>query len=261
MAIYQISEFLLETCSEESAYLLVDDAYYGVHDPRVPVENTLKKLLDRFTCKEGNNALVRSGMFDRWMVTRPFGKQFSCNTMGVAAITTSGKLLASLARKSWINRYHCNTHNSEIMCAWLETAQAEEWTLSTGLFYARQKDGVRNALNAMGWPDSSICTGPSTSYMLFEIPRVYQGDRSGIDRFRDDLFYATGTLVSGSLFNQSGYVPYVRLHLGSHYDVIDEFLRRWKAAGLRYDQPAPFTGRAALQRRLPSHALRREATA
>lgn len=258
---YRATDLLLGTCAEESAYLLIDDAYYGVHDPRVPVENALKKLLESFAQGDGDNELTRAGMFDRWVVTRPFGKQFSCNTMGVAAITTSGELLAALARKSWINRYHCNTHNAEIMCAWLETPQAEEWTISTGLFYARQKDGVRKVLNGMGWPDGSVCTGPSTSYMLFEIPRVYHGDRSGIDRFRDELFYATGTLTSGSLFNQTGHAPYVRLHLGSHYDVIDEFLRRWKAAGLRYDQPEPFPGRMALGKPLPGRALRQQAIA
>jgi hypothetical protein len=68
--------------------------------------------------------------------------------------------------------------------------------------------------------------GPSTSYMLIEIPQVYQTTDGGIDRFRDDLFFATGALVSASLFNQTAPVPFVRLHLGSHPEVIEEFLRR-----------------------------------
>lgn len=248
----EVTAYLLRLCAEESGYLLLDDAYYNVHDPRVPVVNTLKAVLNLFDENGGDNPISRSGMFERWMATRPFGKQFSCNTMGVAAITTSPPLLRQLARESWINRYHCNTHNAEVMCAWLATEEAAEWTLETGMFYTRQKELVRQKLvDTMGWPRESVCVGPSTSYMLFEVPKVYQTIKNGIDRFRDDLFYATGTLICASLFNQAAPAPYVRLHLGSHYDVIDEFLRRWQLAGLHYHQPKRFPGKAALSKPLP----------
>lgn len=243
----EATEYLLEVCAQEGGYLLLDDAYYNVHDPRVPVVNHLKAILDAFDRQHGDNMLVRCGMFDRWVATRPFGKQFSCNTMGVAAITTSPLLLKQLNRESWISRYHTNTHNAEIMCAWLATPDAADWTLETGMFYARQKDLVRTRLvESMGWPKKGICVGPSTSYMLLEIPKVYQTTQAGIDKFRDDLFYATGTLVSASLFNQTAKVPYVRLHLGSHPDVIEEFLRRWQAAGLHYHQASMFPGKEAI---------------
>ena len=107
----EITIHLLRLCARESAYLLLDDAYYNVHDPRVPVGNHLKVVLDEFDRDGGDSTCVKSGMFERWVATRPFGKQFSCNTMGVAAVTTSPRLLRQLARESWINRYHCNTHN------------------------------------------------------------------------------------------------------------------------------------------------------
>ncbi|PZF91855.1 aminotransferase [Micromonospora deserti] len=254
-----VTTHLLHLCAAESGYLLVDDAYYAVHDPRVPLVNGLKTVLDAFDRNGGDNALTRSGMFDRWVATRPFGKQFSCNTMGVAAITASPRLLRDLGRESWINRYHCNTHNAEVMCAWLKTAEAARWTLETGMFYARQKERVRQYLvDRMGWPSSSVCVGPSTSYMIFEVPAVYHSIPQGIDRFRDDLFYATGTMICASLFNQAAPAPYVRLHLGSHYDIIDEILRRWIVAGLRYDQPAPFPGPAALTRPIARPEFRRQ---
>lgn len=250
----EITEYLLNLCSQEDAYLLLDDAYYCVHDPRVPVVNHLKSILDAFDQHNGANLLAESGMFARWVATRPFGKQFSCNTMGIAAITTSPSLLRQLNRESWVNRYHTNTHNAEIMCAWLATAAAAEWTTETGLFYARQKKLVQTYLKeTLGWPDDGVCIGPSTSYMLIKIPQIYQGSLNSIDQFRDDLFYATGTLVSASLFNQyqAEKIPFVRLHLGSHPDVIEEFLRRWQRAGLHYQQPQMFPGKAALQQPLP----------
>ena len=190
-----VTQLLLKVAAEESGYLLIDDAYYNVHDPRVPLVNAIKTVLTQFDQQQGNNFLVQSGMFERWVATRPFGKQFSCNTMGVAAITTSPKLLRQLGRESWINRYHCNTHNAELMCQWLATKEAAQWTIETGIRYFQQKQRVGQQLMAMGWPEASICTGPSTSYMLFAVPEVYQQTPEGIDEFRDDLFYATGTMI------------------------------------------------------------------
>nr|WP_314540710.1 aminotransferase class I/II-fold pyridoxal phosphate-dependent enzyme [uncultured Massilia sp.] len=256
----EVTQYLLALAADQGGYMLLDDAYYCVHDPRVPVVNHLKAVLDAFDVNGGDNVLVRSGMFDRWVATRPFGKQFSCNTMGVAAITTSPKMLRHLSRESWINRYHTNTHNAELMCSWLATPEAADWTIETGLFYTRQKDLVRTRLlERMGWQAAGICVGPSTSYMLIEIPTVYQQTDGGIDRFRDDLFFATGTLVSASLFNQTAQVPFVRLHLGSHPEVIEEFLRRWEAAGLRYDMPHTFGGKEALARPVAPPVFRQEA--
>jgi aspartate/methionine/tyrosine aminotransferase len=256
----EVSVYLLELCARESGYLLLDDAYYNVHDPRVPVVNHLKAILDVFDMNGGDNLITRSGMFERWLATRPFGKQFSCNTMGVAAITTSPLLLSQLNRESWINRYHCNTHNAEVMCAWLAQPEAADWTLETGLLYTRQKERVRDLLvRRLGWPEASVCIGPSTSYMLFEVPKVYQTLDAGIDHFRDDLFYATGTLLCASLFNQAAPAPYVRLHLGSHPDVLDEFLRRWEVAGLNYRQAACFPGKAALSKPVPAQRFREPA--
>jgi len=250
----EVSLWMLQLCARDGGYFLLDDAYYCVHDPRVRVVNHLKAVLGAFDQAQGDNALVRSGQFQRWVATRPFGKQFSCNTMGVAAITTSPQLLRQLNRESWINRYHTNTHNAEIMTQWLERPEAAEWTIETGLFYARQKELVRSRMMAaMGWPEDGFCIGPSTSYMLVKIPQVYQHSEGGIDRFRNDLFYATGTLVSASLFNQyqSSKIPFVRLHLGSHPDVLEEFLRRWQAAGLHYQQREMWPGPAAMHRPLP----------
>ncbi|MDG9667811.1 aminotransferase class I/II-fold pyridoxal phosphate-dependent enzyme [Hahella sp. CR1] len=256
----EVTEHLLQVCAEESAYLLLDDAYFNVHDPRTPIVNHLKALLQAFDQNGGDNTLVRSGMFERWVSTRPFGKQFSCNTMGVAAITTSPLLLRQLARESWINRYHCNTHNAEVMCAWLATQDAADWTVETGLQYARQKEHVKQFLvTQLGWPQEEICIGPSTSYMIFAVPEVYQKEPAGIDRFRDDLFYATGTMLCASLFNQQAPAPYVRLHLGSHPDIIDEILRRWSTGGLHYRQKGPFAGQEALKTPLPQQRFRTQA--
>ncbi len=256
----EITTYLLQVAAEESSYLLIDDAYYNVHDPRIPLVNAIKAVLEKFDENGGDNFITNSGMFERWVATRPFGKQFSCNTMGVAAITTSPVLLGQLGRESWINRYHCNTHNAEIMCSWLATAEAAQWTIETGLLYKRQKERVREQLMAMGWPKDSVCVGPSTSYMLFEVPKIYQGKDGGIDKFRDDLFYATGTLICASLFNQAAPAPYVRLHLGSTPDIIDEIVRRWQVAGLHYEQASMFPGSEALKKPVPQQEYRQQMT-
>jgi len=137
---------------------------------------------------------------------------------------------------------------------------AADWTIETGLLYSRQKERVKAKLTTqMGWPDECVCVGPSTSYMMFAVPEIYQREPDGIDRFRDDLFYATGTMVCASLFNQQAPAPYVRMHLGSHPDIIDEFLRRWRVAGLHYRQGKAFSGTEEMKQPLPQQRFRTEA--
>jgi aspartate/methionine/tyrosine aminotransferase len=97
----------------------------------------------------------------------------------------------------------------------------------------------------LGYPSTSICTGPSTSYLLFEAPLVYTQNTTKknseiSEQFSDDLYYATGVMLSGNLFSHSDVSAYLRLHLGSDPDNTDEIMKRFKAAGLHYHMKHKF---------------------
>jgi aspartate/methionine/tyrosine aminotransferase len=118
--------------------------------------------------------------------------------------------------------------------------------IDNGLELVRKKNYVRQYFeNELDYPSTSICTGPSTSYLLFEAPIVYlentEKSKSEIsEEFSDDLYFATGVMLSGNLFSHSNLSSYVRLHLGSDPANIEEIMKRFKKAGLNYHMKYKF---------------------
>jgi hypothetical protein len=107
----------------------------------------------------------------------------------------------------------------------------------------------------LGYPSTSVCTGPSTSYLLFEAPLIYLQDstkkKSEIsEQFSDDLYFASGVMLSGNLFSHSDVSSYVRLHLGSDPANLEEVMRRFKEAGLHYQMNKKFDGLGGTQEKL-----------
>lgn len=98
----------------------------------------------------------------------------------------------------------------------------------------------------MDYPSTSICAGPSTSYLLFEVPKIYQEEkgksRSEIcEEFSDEFYFSTGVMLSGNLFSHSNLSSYVRLHLGSDPANIEQMMKRFEKAGLNYNQKQKFS--------------------
>ncbi|CAF1390340.1 unnamed protein product [Rotaria sordida] len=231
-----VVNYLMDLACKYQSYVLIDDAYYCVNDPRIEVVNTLKIWLKRLN-ENKNNA-----MSTRWFQTRPFGKQFNCNGMGIAAISSSPQLIAKLNELYWNHHYINGCINAEIICQWLRNHQqeADQFIIDNGLELVRKKDFVRRFMeDELGYPSRSICTGPCTSYVIFEAPLVYLEDSTKKNseiakQFSDDLYFATGVLLSGEFVSRSSVAAFVRIHLGSDPANIEEMMRRFKVAGLNY---------------------------
>lgn len=98
----------------------------------------------------------------------------------------------------------------------------------------------------LGYPSTSICTGPSTSYLLFEVPTIYQKEKGKSpseisEQFPDELYLSTGVMLSGNFFSHSNLSSYVRLHLGSDPSNIEQMMTRFEKAGLNYYQKEKFS--------------------
>jgi aspartate/methionine/tyrosine aminotransferase len=86
---------------------------------------------------------------------------------------------------------------------------------------------------------------PSTSYLLFEVPKIYLEDKTKSkseisEQFSDDLYFATGVMLSGNLFSHSNSSSYVRLHLGSDPANLEQIMKRFQNAGLNYHMKHKF---------------------
>ena len=204
-------------------------------------------------------------MSKQWIQTRPFGKQYNCNAMGIAAVSSSADLMSKLNLIYWDHNYLNGCVNAHIINQWLnkyqhqadqfiignyliskETLFSISFFLDNGLELVRKKDYVRQYFEKeLDYPSTSICSGPSTSYLLFEVPLVYSENskkkKSEIsEEFSDDLYFATGVMLSGNLFSHSNLCSYVRLHLGSDPANIEEIMKRFKKFGLNYHMKHKF---------------------
>ncbi|CAF1546363.1 unnamed protein product [Rotaria sp. Silwood1] len=200
----------------------------------------------------------------RWFQTRPFGKQFNCNAMGIAAISSSPQLIAKLNELYWNHNYINGCVNAEIICQWLRNHQqeADQFIVDNGLELFRKKDFVRRFMEKeLGYPSRSICTGSCTSYVIFEAPLVYLEDSTKknseiAEQFSDDLYFATGVLLSGEFVSRSNVAAFVRIHLGSDPANIEEMMRRFKAAGLNYHMKKKFDVSKILEETITTKLLK-----
>lgn len=58
-------------------------------------------------------------MSNRWIQTRPFGKQYNCNAMGIAAVSSSPELISQLNLLYWYHNYLNGCLNAQIIYQWL----------------------------------------------------------------------------------------------------------------------------------------------
>ncbi|CAF1640176.1 unnamed protein product [Adineta ricciae] len=84
-----------------------------------------------------------------------------------------------------------------------------------------------------------IDPSPAASYLLFEVLLIYCENKnkkpSEISKeFSDDLYFATGVMLSGNLFSHSNLCSYVRLHSGSDPLNLEEIIHRFQNAKFHY---------------------------
>ena len=60
------------------------------------------------------------------------------------------------------------------------------------------------------------------------------------EQFSDDLYFATGVMLSGNLFSHSDVSSYVRLHLGSDMANWEGITRRFENADLSFNMKTEF---------------------
>jgi len=74
-------------------------------------------------------------MSNKWIQTRPFGKQYNCNAMGIAAVSSSADLMSKLNLIYWDHNYLNGCLNAQIIFQWLNKYQHEADQFIIGKIY------------------------------------------------------------------------------------------------------------------------------
>ncbi|MFI7687757.1 pyridoxal phosphate-dependent aminotransferase [Nonomuraea sp. NPDC049655] len=220
---------MIATALDHRAAVLVDDAYYAVHDPDVRPTNTLKILL------------AEMGRHPRgatpWLAVRTLGKQFHCNGWGVGALTAHPGTLAALAAQQHHHSYGSGLPLQAAMARWLRDPACEIYLQAMRAHYADARRHAAARLTAeLGFPRHACHAGECTSYLRLRVPPRYVDETGGEEGYRRLCLDRAGVLPgTGSMVTPGppgdGHA-HVRLFLGHPRPILDEAIDRLARHGL-----------------------------
>ncbi|GAA0319996.1 pyridoxal phosphate-dependent aminotransferase [Actinoallomurus spadix] len=225
---------MVRAALDTGSCLLIDDAFYGVHDPDVRPTNALRILLDE----------VRDlplGRRPRWLAVRSLGKQFNSNGWGIGAMTGPVDTLTPLlTRLLPQHTYVSAVPLQAAMAEWLRDPSCNSYLAEQrALYAAKRKEITRRLTHEFGYPDEAFSAGNCTSYMLMRIPPWYHDSPDSETDYRTYCLWRTGVLLGeahmttpGRPLNDSN--GYIRFYLGPPQETLTDALDRMKAAELTW---------------------------
>ncbi|MFI8418716.1 pyridoxal phosphate-dependent aminotransferase [Serratia sp. NPDC078593] len=223
----QILARLMSSAIERGCAILIDDAYYAIHDPDVSPGNALQILLD----------LSHATSAPPWLAVRTLGKQFRCNGWGIGALTGHPDTLAELAYIAHQRSYGSGLPLQHAMASWLENPAADLYVNQLCAHYAEmRKHACHHLIQHLGFPIDSVHSGQCTSYMRFQVPQRFIVNNDE-DNYRKCCLKAGVLPGRGSMTRipLHGEAVYVRIHLGHSADIIDLAFKRLGLMGLGWD--------------------------
>ncbi|MEV0776291.1 pyridoxal phosphate-dependent aminotransferase [Streptomyces sp. NPDC050428] len=211
------------------AALLIDDAYYGVHDPHVVPTSALEILLAELTGLAPEER-------PRWLAVRSLGKQFRCNGWGIGSLTASPDILGHLADRLTQRTYVNSGPIQHAMAAWLHDPRATEFLTHQNQRYAARRASVAQLLtDELGYPADAYYAGETAGYMLMRVPPWVPS----AEDFRALVLRRTGVLLGEAHMSSPGQrlesqQGLVRLHIGAPDEVVIGALKAMSAAGLTW---------------------------
>ncbi|WP_394835732.1 aminotransferase class I/II-fold pyridoxal phosphate-dependent enzyme [Pendulispora rubella] len=230
---------LIRIAMDRKAAILVDDAYFAVHDEGVPATSALQLLLRELTGRRDPDARTR------WLAVRSLGKQFHCNGWGLGAMAADPAILDLL-----VNRYRLHHSlmyggvHQHAMADWLRAPESGQFLRNQQRLYTEKRRFIGEFMKTrLHYPEGAVHLGEATSYIMFAAPKEYASIPEGLDRFKADCFRDTGVLFAPAWpwpydAHAAHHLPYLRMFIGADFDAIRVALRRLADAGFYYDARA-----------------------
>lgn len=227
---------MIRTAVGTGGRLLIDDAYYGVHDPDIRPTNALRILLEEV--KD-----LPPGRRPRWLAVRSLGKQFNSNGWGIGAMTGSVDTITPLlTRLLPQHTYVSAVPLQAAMAEWLEDPSCGTYLAEQrALYAAKRKRVARHLTHEFGYPDHAFFAGECASYLLMRVPPWYHDSPDSGTDYRTYCLRQAGVLLGEAHMTTPGRPRndahgYVRFYLGPPQRTLTEALDRMQAAGLTWNR-------------------------
>ncbi|HZM79889.1 MAG TPA: pyridoxal phosphate-dependent aminotransferase [Candidatus Limnocylindrales bacterium] len=225
---------LVEAAFAANAAVLLDDAYFGMHDPHAWPTCGLRVLLET------------AGPSSQWLAVRSLGKQFHCNGWGIGAVTGPPATVAAMVNRMLHQRaFVSSVPLQAAMAAWLRSHDSDAYLAITNRQYAVKRRLVADWLDTkLAYPTGAYYAGTCTPYIRMRVPPAYEHTGVRPDeadpqaRYRWDCLTRAGVLLgAGSMTApalRADPHAYVRFYLGHPQPVVEQALDRLAAAGLTW---------------------------
>jgi N-succinyldiaminopimelate aminotransferase len=220
------------------ASLLIDDAYFALHDPKIKPTNALRALLEAL-------AHASTARPPRWLAVRSLGKQFHCNGWGVGALTAAPETIELLA--TWLHTqytYVSAVPLQQAMAQWLNDPASSRFLEHQRAEYARKRAAITARLTRdLAYPRHALFPGECAAYFLLPIPPWYQHlPEAGDLDYRRYCLARTNVLLGEAHMTTPGQPPspahgFVRMYLGLPERTLHTALDRMLEAGLTWQPP------------------------
>ncbi|WP_327112029.1 pyridoxal phosphate-dependent aminotransferase [Nocardia sp. NBC_01730] len=214
---------LLETARAAGAAILLDDAYFGVHNPEQTPTSALRLLL-------------AEAPESRWLAVRSLGKQFHCSGWGIGAATAHPHTLDALVNQWQFQRSFASAIPlQEAMANWLSDPASERYLAEQGREYTEKRSAVHDSLcTELGYPAGLAQVGEFAPFAHVPLPRAQR--HGSVAQFRRECLRQAGVLVGVDRWDaeNSDRSPCYRLYLGPPLPVITEAITRMSKAGHGY---------------------------
>lgn len=220
---------LIRLALEQDAAVLLDDAYFGVHDPALRPTSALRVLLEELL-------QVAPARRRRWLAVRSLGKQFRCNGWGIGAATAHPETLGRLVNDVQFQRgFASAVPLQQAMASWLADPAAQHYLDAAGREYTEKRTQVRDLLTRrLSYPPEGFQLGEFAPYARITLPA---GHRS-VAEFQRECLAKSGVLVGVDRWSTDNDAheerPCFRLFLGAPLAAVREALARMAEAGYRH---------------------------
>lgn len=232
----QVVRRMVRAAIEAEAAILLDDAYYAVHSPKIEPTSALNILLQELA--QASDAQAQQ----RWLDVRSLGKQFHCNGWALGAVIAHPVTLDRLVNEFRVqHQYNYLGALQQAMSLWLANPASDDFLATLREEYDHKRSVIGALLEQrLNYPRDKFFLGECTSYVLFAIPEVYVAQPDGVRQYLRDCFTHTGVLYSDPWLMPrvgpaQGKLYYARMYLGPELDVLETAIERMARAGLTYD--------------------------
>ncbi|MFJ6887386.1 pyridoxal phosphate-dependent aminotransferase [Streptomyces californicus] len=231
---------MVRAALEVGSGVLVDDAYYALHDPGVTPVSALRILLEEF-------GALPAARRPPWLAVRSLSKQFHCNGWGIGALTGPPDVLEDLLGRLLPEYgFVSSVPLQAAMAAWLGSRESDDYLARQRGEYALKRAHMAQHLTGeLGYPQDAFFIGPCGPYLLMRTPPWY--DARTDEPYRSFCLRRSGVLLGEGHMTTPGALPvtgqdHVRLFLGPGTRTLTRAVQRMAAAGLTW-QGGPATVR------------------